>query len=311
MERLTVSLSPHIRGEATTQRIMLDVLIALLPAGIASVIFFGWRALLLIVLAVGSALACEALMQKIFKRDVTITDGSAAITGLLIAYNLPSGAPWWIAILGSAFAVILVKQLFGGLGHNFLNPAMTARAFLLASFPALMTSFALPMQPDVLSTATPLVGIYQGIAESTPSLADLFLGNVPGSLGEVSALALILGGLYLIIRRVIDWRIPLCFFATMALISLLAGVDPLMTLLSGGAMLGGFFMLTDYVTSPMTKWGRVIFAVGAGALVMCIRLVSKSYPEGMTYAILLMNLVTPLINRFTRPRKYGEVKRNA
>lgn len=332
MEHLSVSLSPHVRDRATTRSIMTDVIIALAPAGVAAMVIFGWQAVALIVTAVLAAVGSELLMCKIFKKASTVADGSAVITGLLVAYNVPANAPWWMVALGSAFAIIIVKQLFGGLGHNFLNPAMTARAFLLASWPVFMTSFMTPViEPlagaveavtqattaatsaavDGIASATPLAYTTYLDAAAGPSYANLFVGIVPGSLGEVCKIALLLGGVYLMLRKVIDWRIPLVFFGSFMLMTLIAGGDPIRSVLSGGVMLGGFFMMTDYVTSPTTLWGRVIFALGGAFIVFAIRTWSGAYPEGMTYAILFMNILTPLIERFTTPKIYGEVARRA
>lgn len=322
MDHLSVSLSPHVRDHVTTRSIMTDVIIALAPAGLAGIVIFGWQALAIIVVSVLTAVASEALMCRVFRKSSTIADGSAIITGLLIAYNMPANAPWWVAALGSAFAIIVVKQLFGGLGQNFLNPALTGRAFLLASWPAYMTSFMLPvfapdaaasaMAVDGIASATPLayMATLQG-SSAAPTYMQLFLGNVPGTLGEVCKLALLIGGIYLLVRRVIDWRIPVVFFASLMLMTWIAGDDPLRAVLSGGVILGGLFMMTDYVTCPVTPWGRVIFALGCAFIVFAIRTWSSAYPEGMTYAILFMNILTPLIERFTQPRIYGEVARRA
>ena len=323
MESMSVSLSPHVRNRTSTRSIMIDVVIALSPAGVAAMVIFGWQAIALIVTAVVAALASELLMCKVFKKPSTIADGSAVITGLLIAYNMPANAPWWIAALGSAFAIIVVKQLFGGLGQNFLNPAMTARAFQVASWPAFMTSFMVPVltgeaiasvsqAADGIASATPLayMSYLQGSA-AAPSYMQLLLGNVPGTLGEVCKIALLAGGVYLILRKVIDWRIPTVFLGSLMLMTWISGGDPLRAVLSGGVILGGFFMMTDYVTSPATSWGRVIFALGCAFMVFAIRSWSSAYPEGMTFAILFMNILTPLIERFTQPKIYGEVKRRA
>jgi electron transport complex protein RnfD len=306
---------------------MTDVCIALAPAGVAAMVIFGWQAVALIVVSVLAALVSELMMCKVFKKKSTLPDGSAFVTGLLVAYNMPANAPWWLAAIGSAFAIIIVKQLFGGLGHNFLNPAITARAFMLASWPAFMTSFMKPALwkgGDGISAVVPLMGSADAISSATPlaalsgraypypaSYMDMFLGNSPGSLGEVCALALLLGGLYLILRRVIDWRIPVVFLGGIMLFTWLGGDDPLYAVLTGGAMLGAFFMLTDYVTSPVTSWGRVIFALGAAFIVFAIRKWSSAYPEGMTYGIMIMNILTPLIERFTKPKIYGEVAKRA
>ncbi len=321
LENLSVSLSPHVRDRASTRGIMVDVCIALAPAGLAAMVIFGWGAIALIAVSVAAALLSELAMCKVFGKKSTLRDGSAFVTGLLIAYNVPANAPWWMAALGSAFAIIIVKQLFGGLGHNFLNPAMTARAFLLASWPVYMTSYMTPVvwhsfgsasgAVDAVATATPLALLGGGAYPYGASYMDLFLGNIPGTLGEVCKLALLAGGLYLIVRRVIDPRIPVIFLGTLALLTWLSGKDALYATLSGGAVLGAFFMLTDYVTCPVTTWGRVIYAAGAALIVFAIRSWSGAYPEGITYGILFMNLLAPLIERVTRPKIYGEVAKRA
>ncbi len=333
---LTVTASPHIRSGLNVRRIMWAVVIAMLPAFAGSVWFFGWRALMLVGLSVASAIAFDALSQKLFGRKVTITDGSAVITGMLLAFNLPPGVPWWIPVVGSAFAVIVVKQFFGGLGHNFVNPALAARAFLMVSWPGLMTAKWLVPRGgtlsglDAITTATPLAILKNapeivgeagaaGLlaqAQSWPVVGKLFFGQVGGCLGETSALLLIAGGLFLILRRrIIDWRIPAGYIGTViVLILVLPG--PKHDLLpyvayhvfGGGLMLGAFFMATDYVTSPITGKGRWIFAVGCGVLTVLIRLWG-GYPEGVSYSILLMNVATPVIDRFTKPRLFGRLRK--
>jgi len=313
---LHVSASPHVRDSRTTQSLMGDVLIALLPAGIAGVYFFGMNALLLIVVGVVSAVAAEFLFQKAAKRKVTVTDLSAAVTGLLIAYNVPSTAQWWQVMIGSVFAIVIVKQLFGGLGFNVVNPALAARAVLQASWATSINTFYV----DGVSSATPLAIMKAGgPATATYSVMDMFLGKTAGCIGETSALLLILGGVYLLCRRAIKWQIPVCYIGTVAVFmgiyALTSGktIDGYMLpqLLSGGLMLGAIFMATDYVTGPMTGLGQIIFGVGAGVLTSIIRLWG-GYPEGVSYSILLMNLCAPLIDKFTKPRIYGsEVKSNA
>ena len=304
MSQLTVSLSPHVRSGATTRRIMLDVCLALLPAVIFAVYWFGFGVLLTVLLSVASAILSEFLMEKALRRPVTIDDGSAAVTGLLLALTLPAGTPWYVPVLGSVFAICIAKQVFGGLGDNFVNPALAGRAFLLASFPAAMTTY--PLVADAVTSATPLSSEFAGSVD----YLQAFIGRIGGCIGEVSTLALLIGAAYLLIRRVIDWRIPLSYLGTMALLTVIGGGNVLDSVLLGGTVLGAFFMATDYVTSPVTSWGRVIYGVGIGIINYTIRRWG-AYPEGTTYAILLMNIATPLIERFTRPRKYGEVKRHA
>lgn len=304
MSQLTVSLSPHVRSGATTRRIMLDVCLALLPAVIFAVYWFGFGVLLTVLLSVASAILSEFLMEKALRRPVTIDDGSAAVTGLLLALTLPAGTPWYVPVLGSVFAICIAKQVFGGLGDNFVNPALAGRAFLLASFPAAMTTY--PLVADAVTSATPLSSEFAGSVD----YLQAFIGRIGGCIGEVSTLALLIGAAYLFIRRVIDWRIPLSYLGTMALLTVIGGGNVLDSVLLGGTVLGAFFMATDYVTSPVTSWGRVIYGVGIGIINYTIRRWG-AYPEGTTYAILLMNIAAPLIERFTRPRKYGEVKRHA
>ncbi len=310
MSQMTVTLSPHVRAGTTTRMLMRDVVIALLPAGVIGVYRFGLAALLLLVTSVASALLFEALGQRMFGRRVDLSDGSAVVTGLLIAYGLPPSAPFWLAIIGPAVALILVKQLFGGLGHNFVNPALAARGVLLASWPVLMTAWALPGAMDALSSATPLVALR---AAAAPSHLQLLLGQCGGSIGEVGRIGIALGAAYLLIRRVITWHIPASYLGFSMLFALLGGGiagDPLTYLLSGGLLLGACFMATDYVTSPVTPLGRIVFGFGCALINFLIRAYG-AYPEGVTYAILLMNVATPLIERMTLPRVYGEVKRRA
>lgn len=312
--KLFVSSSPHIRSDETISRIMLDVIIALLPATVASVYFFRFNAIKLILLSIVTAVVTEMIFQKFMKKPVTINDLSAVVTGLLLAFNLPASAPWWIPVIGSAFAIGIVKQLFGGLGHNFMNPALAARAMLLASWPTIMTNWVTP-GVDAVSTATPLAllksqTIDPAAAVELPSLFDLFIGNIGGSLGETSALLLIIGGIYLLYRGVINWRIPFTYIGTVAVMTLIfSGSLENMTfhLLAGGLMLGAFYMATDYSSSPVTKRGQIIFGLGAGILTTVIRL-KGGYPEGVSYSILFMNVVAPLIDKYTSPKVFGEVK---
>ncbi|WP_425446568.1 RnfABCDGE type electron transport complex subunit D [Dethiothermospora halolimnae] len=310
--KLIASSSPHLRSDETVSRIMLDVLIALLPATLMSVYYFRFDAIKLIVLAIASALITEVIFQKALKKPVTINDLSAVVTGLLLAFNIPASAPWWIPVIGSAFAVGIVKQLFGGLGHNFMNPALAARAMLLASWPVEMTSWV-KTGADAVSTATPLGILKEGGDAVLPSLTEVFIGNVGGCLGETSALALILGGIYLLYRRVINWRIPFTYIGTVFVVLLLFGTgieNSFYHLLAGGLMLGAFYMATDYSSSPVTPKGQIIFGIGCGLITAIIRL-KGGYPEGVSYSILLMNLIAPLIDKYTSPKVFGEVKQNA
>lgn len=314
MSNYAVTSSPHLRDKATSQRIMQEVCLALAPAGIAGVILYGYRAALLIAICVATCVLSEFLWQKATKQTVTISDWSAVVTGLLLAYNLPASAPWWIAVIGSVLAIIVVKQFFGGIGSNFMNPALTARAILFISWSGIMGSYpkANPFQftADVVSGATPLATLNGGSTEGV-RLLDLFLGNQGGVLGETCAVAIILGGLYLIIRGIVDWRIPVSFIGTVFVCFLLkdGAQVALYELLAGGLLLGAFFMATDYATSPITRMGRVIFGIGCGFFLFIIRAFAN-YPEGCSFAILFMNVATPMIDRFTMPRPFGEVKKH-
>ncbi|MBQ3865010.1 MAG: RnfABCDGE type electron transport complex subunit D, partial [Clostridia bacterium] len=298
----TVSLSPHVRSSLSTQKVMLLVLLALLPACVMGVVYFGFYALLLMVLSVASAVGAEYVTCRIMKRENPIKDCSAAVTGLLIALSLPPKAPWWLPVIGSVFAIVIVKQLFGGLGSNFVNPALAARAFLMASWPVHMTSFITPF--DAVASATPLSGTLE------VKTMDLLLGNIPGTVGEICKIAVLAGGLFLLFSRVITWHIPVSFLGSLALFTVIAGGNPLTALLSGGVLFVAFFMATDYVTSPVTPLGRIIFGFGCGLITFAIR-TWGAYPDGITYAVLFMNVASPLIERFTKPKIYGEVKKNA
>ena len=284
MEKLLVSSSPHLRSGASTQRIMLDVIIALCPALIASFVFFGPRALLLVAVTVLSCVLSEYVSRKIMKRSNTVPDLSCIVTGLLLAFNLPVSLNPLMAAFGGMVAIVVVKQMFGGIGQNFVNPALTARIILMNSFPADMSAwtpaFGWLNGTDATTTATPL-GVLKEGGDFTFSHLDLFLGNTGGCLGETCALALILGGIYLIARRVISPVIPVTYLATVAVISLIAGRDPLVDLLSGGLMIGAFFMATDYTTSPISRNGRIVYALGCGVFTMLIRMFA-SLPEGVS-----------------------------
>lgn len=293
--KLLMASSPHQHAREDTSRVMLEVLMALAPAATLAVFFFGTRALLLMLVSVAVAVGTEALIQKLTGRPITIRDFSATITGLLLAFIVPAGLPLWIVAVGAFVAIAIGKHVFGGLGNNPFNPALVGRAVLLASWPAQMTTWVAPF--TFLTTATPLGG---GVKD----YSSLFLGAVPGSLGETSALALIVGGLYLLWRGIIDWRIPAGFIGTVAVFTFVFGGDPIFHVLAGGLLLGAFFMATDMVTSPVTKRGRLIMGVGCGLITSIIRLWG-GYPEGVTYSILIMNALTPLIDRYTRPVRFG------
>lgn len=309
----TLSSSPHIRANSTVQSVMRDVVIALVPATIAGIYFFKLQGLLVTLTCVISCVISELLWQKFTGRDVTINDFSAVITGLLLAFNVPPTLPLWMAAIGGAFAIIVVKQLFGGLGQNVVNPALAARAFLLASWPVAMTTWTL----DGVTGATPLAILKgaEGISSPLPSLADVFIGHIGGCIGETSALALILGGAYLLYRRVITWHIPVSYIGTVFVLTTVIGRHGFMTgnglyeIFTGGLMIGAFFMATDYTTSPMTKKGQIIFGIGCGVIATVIRIFG-GYPEGVSYSILLMNLCVPLIDKYVTPRVFGtgEVK---
>ncbi|MEO0068837.1 MAG: RnfABCDGE type electron transport complex subunit D [candidate division WOR-3 bacterium] len=338
---LLVTASPHIFSPVNVSKLMWAVVFALLPAFAGSIYFFGLRALLIVLISTFSAVLFDAVAQLLFGRRVTIGDGSAVITGILLGFNLPPNVPWWLPVAGSGFAMVVAKQFFGGLGHNFINPALAGRAFLVASWPTQMTTSylaprgglipalsqdALKVCTDAVTSATPLNVLKQGSKlvlpgcdprllyeqlQSWSTLKRLFFGNTGGCIGETSALLLLIGGILLIAMKVIDWRIPLSYLLTVAgLVLILPGNKAnllnytLFHLLSGGLMLGAFYMATDYVTSPLTHKGRVIFGIGCGILTVVIRLWG-GYPEGVCYSILLMNVATPLIDRLTLPRVFG------
>ncbi len=324
---LMVSSTPHVRSKDTISSVMRDVVIALLPAAIMGIVYFGLKAALIMIVSVVSAVGFEALYQKATKQKVTVTDFSAVITGLLLAMNLPSTAPLWVPIVGAFFAIIIVKQLFGGLGQNFMNPALGARAFLVASYPTFTTGAAFGATGygvvgvmDATTQATPLAQIKEGAVTVTQNdMINALVGNIGGCIGETCAIALILGGVYLIIRKVISWKIPVCYILTVFILTCLfkatgiaaaANRQPVYELLTGGLMLGAFFMATDYASSPVTPKGQVIMGIGCGVLTTLIRIFG-GYPEGVSYSILLMNLCVPLIDRYTRPTIFGAIKKEA
>ena len=309
MANFVVSGTPHVRSKESIQSIMRDVIIALVPATAAGIYYFGINALILVIAAIASAVAFEAICQKVMKKPVTVSDLSAVVTGLLLAMNLPAAAPVWVAIVGSAFAIIFGKQLFGGLGQNFINPALAGRAFLLASYPTEMTTWSVPNGlevADAATYATPLAQLKAGYLDA--SLGELMLGQCGGTIGETCAIALIIGGVYLLYKHVISWKIPVIYIATVAILFGVIGRHgmrmPLQEIMAGGVMLGGIFMATDYASSPVTPKGQIIFAVGAGLITYLIRTFG-GYPEGVSYSILIMNCAVPLIERFTEPTIFG------
>lgn len=307
---IMVSSTPHVRSRDTIERIMLDVVIALMPACIAGIYFFGIKALLLMLVSVVSCVLFEFIFQKITKKPVTVRDLSAVVTGLLLAMNLPASAPVWLPVVGGFVAIIIVKQLFGGLGQNFINPALLARAFLLTSYPVAMTKWTV----DSVSTATPLALLKQSIMPNSSDYINALLGNIGGCIGETCSIALIIGGIYLLVKKVISWRIPATYLITVFILSWVLGRNGLFTgvpvyeLITGGLLLGAIFMATDYATSPITPVGQLIMGLGCGALTVIIR-VYGGYPEGVSYSILLMNLVVPLIDKYTKPRVFGVKRR--
>lgn len=316
--KLIVSPSPHVQSTQSTASIMRDVVIALLPALFVSTVVFGTGVLAVTALSVAACVLFEYLIQRfLVKGPCTICNWSAVVTGVLLAFNLPASIPWWIVVIGAFVAIAVAKMTFGGLGKNPFNPALVGRVFLLIAYPVQMTSFPAPVNGafDALSGATPLAAVKHGAEAGIVPMQDLLLGNMPGSLGEVASLALLVGFAYLLWRKVISWHIPVTVLATMALFAfftaLARGGDaallwqfPLFHVLAGGALLGSIFMATDYATSPMTVRGAVIYAVGIGAITMCIRLWG-AYPEGMSFAILIMNSVTPLLNKYVKPKRFG------
>jgi electron transport complex protein RnfD len=363
--KVIVSPAPHLHDKTTVPWVMWQVVIALLPALAAAVYFFGWNALFLTLMGAFSAVIAEAVIQKLRKVPVTVRDGSAFLTGLLVAYNINAGAPWWFPVMGAVFAIAVGKQVFGGLGHNPVNPALLGRAFLLASWPTLATSgwvptrlgsvsginlgnlapnlqtlapkaytlvtsatplnviktlrdssFVQSLTPDLTESYSVANTVYQQLC-SVDTIKNLFWGNIGGSLGEISAFALLIGAAYLLYLNIIEWRIPFFYLLTVVVLTVLfggvKGMDAnlgllVVSLFSGGLMLGAFYMATDYTTSPLTKNGRIIFAVGCGLLTVVIRKVG-GFPEGVCYSILLMNIATPLIDKYTIPKAFGEVKK--
>ena len=323
--KLTATSNPHIRGNETTRSIMLDVIIAMLPALAWGIFKFGLEALILTAVSVAGCMFFEWGYRSIMKRPQSVGDLSAVVTGMLLSFVCPPSTPLWMILIGDFFAIIVVKQLFGGIGKNFLNPALAARAFMLSWAGGFMTTWVDPAVnkaplfggvADAVTTATPLAmmktGDMAGLA-GTYSVADMFLGNIPGSMGEISALMLLIGGVYLIVRKVINWHTPVSYIATVAVLTFLfpkygTGVEwMLYSLFGGGLMLGAFFMATDYATSPVTKKGQVIFGIGCGLFTVFIRYFG-SYNEGVCYSIMVMNLCVALIDKYTKPTRFGVVK---
>ena len=315
--KLILSSSPHAHAKNSVHSMMRDVILALLPAAGCAVWFFGMRAVWLIATCIAASVVTEAVCRLAMKRENSIGDLSATLTGLLLALNLPPDLPLWMAAVGGVFAIAVAKQAFGGLGYNPFNPALAARAFMLISFTGAMTTWAFPRgyeaveaataatPVDAVTCATPLALIKKGDVAQLASLKSLLLGNIGGCIGETCAIALLIGAAYLLIRRVITWHIPVSFLATVFIFAFFkGGVPPVFHVLSGGAILGACFMATDYVTSPITAKGKIVFGVGCGLLTMCIRS-GGGYPEGVSFAILIMNAVTPLINRYTQPKPFG------
>jgi len=321
--KLIASSSPHIRSNEDTRSIMLDVCIALLPALAMSVYVFGIQALVLTLISVASCLFWEWLYRKLMKKSCAIGDMSAVVTGMLLAFVCPVSLPWWAIVIGSFFSIVVVKQLYGGIGCNFLNPALAGRAILVASYAGAMTSWVTPAEKvglfgsaaDVATAATPMALMKEGAFDQLPAIGDMFLGKIGGSLGEVSALCLLLGGIYLLIRKVISWHIPVAYIATVAIVCLISAPEGigavdymLYNVLGGGLMLGAIFMATDYATSPVTKPGQLVFGIGCGLITVLIRRFG-SYPEGVCYSILIMNCCTWLLDKYIKPTIYGAPKK--
>ena len=310
--KLTVASSPHIRGDFRSSRIMLDVMLAQTPALIVGIWMHGWRSLVVTLVAIASCVLLEWLYGKVTPTRNTVIDGSAMVTGMRLAMTLPATVPYWLVVAGSAFAIIFVKALCGGLGQNVFNPALSARGFMMLVAPKYMVRF---LSVDGVTEATPL---HHMVMPALPeeSLLDMFLGNCPGSIGEISAMALLLGGVYLVCRKVISARIPLAYLGTVAVLTLVFAKTEsplqwmLYSLLSGGVMLGAIFMATDYATSPVTARGQIVYGIGCGALTVIFRYFGL-FPEGVTYAILLMNAVVWIIDRYTAPRRFGVKKGGA
>jgi electron transport complex protein RnfD len=315
-DKIIVSTSPHLKSAGDTSKIMTLVSLSLLPTVVASVMIFGLRALIVIAVSVVTCLITEWLTNLVFKKENTLSDGSAVVTGILLAFTLPVTTPAWMVVIGGIIAIFLVKQLFGGLGFNIFNPALAARAVLLASWPVAMTTWIKPASNwisfDAVTTASPLGAVKEALRAGTSvadtySYADLFFGTVPGSLGETCKLTLLIGGALLLLTRIIDWRIPVAYIGSVALLSWVFGRDPMHEVLAGGLILGAFFMATDMVTSPTTRTGKLVFGLGCGLVTALIRSYG-GFPEGVCYSILIMNCVNPLIDKYIQPRVFGTTK---
>ena len=313
MAKFIVSSSPHIHTNNSVSKIMRDVIIALLPAALCGIYFFGLRSALVLFVTIVSAMLGEVLFELAVKKRITISDLSAAVTGLLLGMNLPPSIPLWMAAVGSVFAIVVVKQIFGGLGKNFMNPALAGRCFMLIAWTGAMTSFSLPTGVDAVSAATPLALMKTG--QDIPSMLSTFTGQIPGCIGETSAIALIIGFIYLLIRRVVSVKIPLAYIVSFAVLTFLFGKNntdmaqwqyTVYQIISGGLLLGAFFMATDYTTTPTTPVGMVIFGIGCGILTFAIRQFG-GYPEGVSFSIILMNIAAPLIESATTPKPFGKV----
>jgi len=301
-QRLIVSVSPHIRARENVRAIMFDVLLALSPALIASVIFFGRQALLIVSVSIFFSVASEFFWESMWKKKITVGDLSSIVTGMLLAFVLPPSSPLWMVAIGAFVAIILGKQIFGGLGYNIFNPALVARAVLLASWPVYMTTWTRPF--DGVTTASPLGIVKMKLDQELPSYLQMFLGNRAGCLGEISVLALLVGAVYLLYKKQITWHIPASYIGTVGLVCILFKRDPLLNIMAGGLILGAFFMATDMVTSPLTRKGKLAFGVGCGLLTMLIRF-TGGFPEGVCYSILIMNMLTPVIDKITEPKVFG------
>ena len=313
MDNMIVSSSPHVHSKTTISSIMGDVIIALMPALIAGVYFFGLRSALVVTTSVACAVLSELVFQIIANKKVTISDLSAVVTGMLLGLNLPPSIPLWMAAVGSVFSIVVVKQIFGGLGINFMNPALAGRCFMLIAWTGAMTTFAQPLASDAVSAATPLAAMKASVFENV-TIYDAFIGKIPGCIGETSAIALIIGFAYLIVKKVVSVKIPLAYLLTFALMTFIFGNNTtemaqweytVYQLLTGGLLLGAFFMATDYTTTPTTPKGMVVFGIGCGLLTFVIRQFG-GYPEGVSFSIILMNIVAPLIENVTVPKTFGK-----
>ncbi|MCK9265769.1 RnfABCDGE type electron transport complex subunit D [bacterium] len=305
-----IRCAPHIHSKDSTTKIMISVIVALLPALFGSLYFFGLGVLKVVGVCIISCLLSEILSKKMFGKELRINDGSAMLTGLLLAFTLPPNIPLWIAAFGSFVAIFLTKELFGGIGFNIFNPALTARALLLTSFPVQMTRYVQPFShlTDATTTATPLAILKEGLNTPLPDSLSMFIGNHAGCIGETSVILLLIGAIFLLSRKIITLHIPLSYILTVGILSYISGQNPVFQIMAGGLILGAFFMATDYVTSPLTNKGKLIFGIGCGIITFLIRQ-KGGYPEGVAYSILFMNMFVPLIDKFTLPKKFGHIKK--